>query len=103
MAIRGGIKPEDLKLITGHATVRMVLHYYNPEELAAAEKMRSQIQQKRKPLALPQTAEGVQSVPALPAPKSKKERLLEIQELFAEGLISEDERESQRARVLAEI
>ena len=36
-------------------------------------------------------------------PKSKKERLLEIQELFDEGLISEDERESQRARVLAEI
>ena len=102
-AVSAGIKPEDLKLITGHATVRMVLHYYNPEELAAAEKMRSQIQQKRKPLALPQTAESVQSVPALPAAKSKKERLLEIQELFDEGLISEDERESQRARVLAEI
>ena len=99
-AINAGIKPDDLKLITGHATVRMVLHYYNPEELAAAEKMRSQIQRKRKPLALPQTAE---SVPALPAPKSKKERLAEIEELFKEGLISEDERKNLRGRVLGEI
>lgn len=46
-AIDAGIKPDDLRLIVGHSTVRMVLHYYNPEELVAAEKMRKQIRQKR--------------------------------------------------------
>ena len=99
-AIDAGMKPDDLRLIVGHATVRMVLHYYNPQELAAAEKMRSQIRRGRKPLALPQTAAPV---PALPAPKGKKERLAEIEELFAEGFITEDERREQRGRVLAEI
>lgn len=43
MAIRAGIRPEDLKLIVGHSTVRMVQHYYNPEEVAAAHEMRHQV------------------------------------------------------------
>ena len=48
MAIRAGIKPDDLKLIVGHSTVRMVLHYYNPEEVAAAHEMRNQVAKKKK-------------------------------------------------------
>lgn len=46
-AIDAGIRPDDLRLIVGHATVSMVLHYYNPEELIAAEKMRAQLRRKR--------------------------------------------------------
>lgn len=46
-AINAGIKPDDLKYIVGHSTVRMVLHYYNPEEFAAAEKMRAQFRRNR--------------------------------------------------------
>ena len=42
-AIDAGISPDDLRLIVGHSTVRMVMHYYNPEELAAAEKVRRQL------------------------------------------------------------
>lgn len=47
-AIDAGIRPDDLRLIVGHATVSMVLHYYNPEELVAAEKMRAQLRRNRK-------------------------------------------------------
>lgn len=47
-AIDAGIRPDDLRLIVGHATVSMVLHYYNPEELIAAEKMRTQVRRNRK-------------------------------------------------------
>ena len=39
-AIQAGIKVNDLKRVTGHSTVNMVLHYYNPEDRQAAEKMR---------------------------------------------------------------
>ena len=46
-AINAGIKPDHLKYIVGHSTVRMVLHYYNPEEFAAAEKMRAQFRRNR--------------------------------------------------------
>lgn len=50
-AINAGFKPDDLRHIVGHSTVRMVLHYYNPEEFTAAEKMRAQFRRNRMELA----------------------------------------------------
>jgi len=46
-AIQAGIDPGDLKRVTGHSTVNMVLHYYNPEERMAAEKMRQSMSRRR--------------------------------------------------------
>lgn len=67
MAIRSGMKPDDLKLVVGHSTVRMVLHYYNPEEVAAANAMRRQISRSRKQVAAAPKIEA-KPVAALPAP-----------------------------------
>lgn len=70
MAIRSGIKPDDLRLVVGHSTVRMVLHYYNPEEAATAIAIRRQISKgrKRANAAAPQIAAPVPSLPAPTAP-----------------------------------
>lgn len=99
-AIDAGIKPDDLKLLVGHSTVRMVLHYYNPEELAAAEKVRAQLRRsKRKPAA---------AVAALPVPEGDLRedpaaRLKKLDNLLSLGLISPEERNRERARILSEI
>lgn len=89
-AINAGIDPNDLRLITAHSTVAMVLHYFNPEEAAAAEKMRRQL--RRKPLP-----------PALPPPDSVEGRLSELKRLSDKGLISNEDFRTRKAEILSEI
>lgn len=100
-AIDAGIKPDDLRLLVGHSTVRMVLHYYNPEELAAAEKVRAQMRRNSRPPALPSPVAALPA-PAAP-PADPATRLKKLDALLAQGLISPGERERERQRILAEI
>ena len=103
-AIDAGIKPDDLRLIVGHATVRMVLHYYNPEELAAAEKVRAQLRRGKQKQAGRAALPPPATVPALPAPAlDPAVRLKKLDDLAAMGLISPEERERERNRILSEI
>ena len=103
-AIDAGIKPDDLRLIVGHATVRMVLHYYNPEELAAAEKVRAQLRRGKRKQAARTALPPPATVPALPAPAlDPAVRLKKLDDLAAIGLISPEERERERERILSEI
>lgn len=89
-AIDAGISPDDLRHIVGHATVNMVLHYYNPEELVAAEKMRAQLRRKRT-AALP---------PPPPAPATANTALLAatIQSILANPDLTP---EARNAAILA--
>lgn len=56
-ARRAGMDPEELKKITGHATVRMVEHYNNADTIEAADTMRKRIGRKAKPKAVTGAAE----------------------------------------------
>jgi len=76
-AINAGIKPDDLKYIVGHSTVRMVLHYYNPEEFAAAEKMREQFRRNRMELAASKIPQQSNSLPMADALADIKRAILE--------------------------
>lgn len=101
-AIDAGIKPDDLRMLVGHSTVRMVLHYYNPEELAAVEKVRAQMRRNKRVASLP--APAAPSAPTTPPQSADPAaRLKMLDELLAQGLISPEERERERQRILAEI
>lgn len=62
MSIDMGVALNDLKEIVGHSTIDMVLHYYNPKELKAAENMRQQ--NRRRNLAMKATAARRQQIEA---------------------------------------
>ena len=120
-AIDAGLSPDVLKLITGHATVKMVLHYYHPEETSAAEQMRRQLRRGGRPvqigaetpletsgaqtaaLGAPHGAEHTSSTLAASVRKSATERLREVQELLDAGLISQAEFAAKRQEILAQI
>ena len=76
-AINAGIKPDDVKYIVGHSTVRMVLHYYNPEEFAAAEKMRAQFRRNRMELAASKIPQPSNSLPMADALADARRAILE--------------------------
>ena len=116
-AIQAGIDPGELKRVTGHSTVNMVLHYYNPEERIAAEKMR-QSMSRRRLARTPIEAQGTGSAALLPpqgedvprtelgaigAPpqKTAAERLQEAKALLDAGLITPDEFAAKRAEIIA--
>lgn len=111
MAMRAGMKPDDLRLIVGHSTVRMVMHYYNPEEIAAAHEMRRQVLRKKKtdqrtitpPTAAPQietrqqeTPATTTTAPATPAAPANAQAVA-LQAMFA---ILTDEQKQQLAAAL---
>ena len=111
-AIDAGLSPDVLKLITGHATVKMVLHYYHPEETSAAEQMRRQLRRGGRPVQIGvQTGaytiasglEHASSTLAASVRKSATERLQEVQKLLDAGLISQAEFAAKRQEILAQI
>lgn len=106
-ARRAGMDPETLKKITGHATVRMVEHYNNADIIEAADTMRKRIGRRAKPKAT--TGATRTALPALPPPPAQlpsadpATRLKKLDSLLSQGLISAEERERERQRILAEI
>lgn len=103
-AIDAGISPDDLRHLLGHATVRMVLHYYNPVEMAAAEKVRAQLRRGKLKQAGRAALPPPTIAPALPAPAlDPAARLKKLDDLATMGLISPEERERERNRILSEI
>ena len=84
-AINAGIKPDDLKYIVGHSTVRMVLHYYNPEEFAAAEKMRAQFRRNRMELAASKIPQPSNSLPMADALAGVRRAILESSTMTPEA------------------
>ena len=76
-AINAGIKPDDLRHIVGHSTVRMVLHYYNPEEFTAAEKMRAQFYRNRMERAALQATQQRNALPMVNALADARRAILE--------------------------
>jgi len=76
-AINAGVKPDILKNIVGHSSVDMVLHYYNPQEVVAAETMREQIRRNRMERAALQVHQQRNALPMADALASAKRAILE--------------------------
>ncbi|MBQ2625011.1 MAG: site-specific integrase [Kiritimatiellae bacterium] len=84
-AINAGLKPEVLMDIVGHASVQMVLHYYNPKEFTAAEKMREQFRRNRIERATLQASQQKSALPMADALADARRAILESTSMTPEA------------------
>ena len=109
MSIEMGVALGDLKDIVGHSTIDIVLHYYNPKELKAAENMRITNQRRNREKNGCATAVTARPTLALPPPSAIQAdddiaaRLAKLDALLGAGIITQEERDERRRAILAEI
>jgi hypothetical protein len=84
-AINANFNPDELKHIVGHASVQMVLHYYNPKEFTAAENMLAQFRRNRIERAALQMSQQKNALPMADALTDAKQAIIESMTMTPEA------------------